>query len=267
MVSDIDEFFEEYGELADFAAQAHWQQVPQQLRRFLASLDVSPYPISQRIKWLQSLTNWEEIQKNYLKKQSGIGTGHVTWPEQQEMRLASQLLLFEQMALENLRPELFAREFYSSARNVNEGTQEMLNQAFRPFVYELRRYLKRNIDIAVPEIEEISFPKPIFVPASDRTITVDHNSPDYAEVSNTLKNLEAAIRESNNYDDMDDKDQRIAEIRAGRRLLEAVKVRADALHALLYQGLKYLAKKFADVTIGKIATAALLLLGRWTGLW
>jgi hypothetical protein len=174
------------------------------------------------------------------------------------------------MARGEIKAAIFAHTFISpSERNLNVNVSQLSQQLFIPTARLLRRHLER-VETAVPG-PDIT---PLFVPASDRTapasdrtVTLDHNTPDYAETVHSLEKVEHAIQEANDYDDPDDKEQRIAELSAGRRLLQATRARADALIALLYRGLLYLAKRFAEVAIGAAATAALALLGKLTGLW
>ena len=72
--------------------------------------------------------------------------------------------------------------------------------------------------------------------------------------------MTTAVREANDYPDGDDREQRLAELDAGRSLLDAPLVRVEALREVLVKGLKYLAGKFVESAIGIAATAALGLL-------
>jgi len=98
---------------------------------------------------------------------------------------------------------------------------------------------------------------PIGAPAADRVVTLDHNSRDYARATEAVVRATEALRGDNEYVDADDRDQRVAELEAGSRLLRAVRVRLDAIEVLLIAALKYLAKKFAEQAIGVLASAAI----------
>jgi len=98
-------------------------------------------------------------------------------------------------------------------------------------------------------------------------VSFDHNSPDYLETVRALENLEQAVQQSNDYPDQEDKEQRLAELSAGRRTMQAVRARAEVIITLLYRSVLYLAKKFADTAIGLLAVGTIALLGRLTGLW
>jgi hypothetical protein len=94
------------------------------------------------------------------------------------------------------------------------------------------------------------------VPASDRTVTINHNSEQYRHVREALENVEIVLREANDYPDIEDKEQRIVEVSAGKRLLESARVSAEAVNAVLLKPLIYLAKKFVDAAIGVAARIA-----------
>jgi hypothetical protein len=90
-------------------------------------------------------------------------------------------------------------------------------------------------------------------PASDRTVPLDHNSRAYQDAVTSLENVEKALRESNEYPDGEDREQRIAEISATRRLLNAPRVDVEKAKALGIRTLKYL----ADKAFGAIITLAI----------
>lgn len=143
---------------------------------------------------------------------------------------------------------------------MNDDLRHMSQQLFQPMARDLRRRLAQLSD---ENVVEVTFN----IPASDRTVTIDHNAADYARAIEDLDKLEELIRTANDYPESENRDQQIAELSASKRVLSASKIRIDVAISLIYKTLKYLAKKFADVTIGKIATGALVLIGRITGLW
>jgi hypothetical protein len=104
-------------------------------------------------------------------------------------------------------------------------------------------------------------------PASDRTVPLDHNSRAYRDAVSSLENVEKALRESNEYPDAEDREQRIAELSATRRLLDAPRVDVDKIQALGVRVLRYLADKVAGAAIGFAALSALGLLGKLVGLY
>ncbi|MEH2481887.1 histidinol-phosphate/aromatic aminotransferase/cobyric acid decarboxylase-like protein [Nitrobacteraceae bacterium AZCC 2146] len=92
--------------------------------------------------------------------------------------------------------------------------------------------------------------------SSDRVVRLDHNSPKYAEAKQALETLEKLLQETNDYPDPEDKEQKIAEISAARRLLQAVRVRVKAIVAVVGAALLYLASAFMTSGIGTAAKIA-----------
>ena len=96
------------------------------------------------------------------------------------------------------------------------------------------------------------FAKP--VPASDRTLSLGHNSPEQQHVLAKLDELVAAVEATNDFPgEPEFKEQLIAELSAGRRLLEAAKVRVRAAREALAPPLKWILEKAGGAIIGKIA--------------
>jgi hypothetical protein len=95
-------------------------------------------------------------------------------------------------------------------------------------------------------------------PAADRFVRIDHNSADYKKADDTLAQTIEAVRGNNEFanNDPEDYEQRLAELEAGTRLLQARRINPGWLKAGLLPALRYIAKKFADNAIGALATAA-----------
>jgi hypothetical protein len=121
---------------------------------------------------------------------------------------------------------------------------------------DLRRKLEAQLDASFG-FDEVKKPPEDPIPASDRTVSIDHNSAAYREADEALDRLEHTLVQANDYPDDEDKEQRIAEVSAVRRLLKSTKVRAYAIAALAGPTLTYLAKKFFDTGIGQAATKAI----------
>lgn len=95
------------------------------------------------------------------------------------------------------------------------------------------------------------------IPASDRVVSLGHNSPEQSRALEKIDEIVAAVQESNDFPgDEEAKQQIIAELSAGRRLLEASRVRVAALASTLAPPLKWLIEKAASSVVGRIATAA-----------
>lgn len=95
------------------------------------------------------------------------------------------------------------------------------------------------------------------IPASDRTVSLGHNSPEQVEAVAKIDELIAAIEKANDFpgDDLD-KQQIVAELSAGRRLLQATKLRIGALKETIAPALKFMMEKAAGSIVGKLANSA-----------
>lgn len=182
-----------------------------------------------------------------------VGSGSLDWPPETDRRLALQLSLFRAFAADREGVSDFCTKFMYAGNHYDDMVAEVNDQLFRPMARDLRRLLARELEAAVTGGEEAG------VPASDRYVRLDHNSPAYTQTVAALEAVVEAVRRDNEYGsaDPDDRDQRIAELEAGKRLLQEVRVRVDAAHALFVGTLGYLAVKFADAAIGNMANEAL----------
>ncbi len=68
--------------------------------------------------------------------------------------------------------------------------------------------------------------------------------------------MERVLNEANDYPDVEDKEQKVAEVSALRRLFLSTRVRVHAVMALAVPGLLYLAKTFANTGVGAAAKFA-----------
>jgi hypothetical protein len=95
------------------------------------------------------------------------------------------------------------------------------------------------------------------IPAADRTVSLGHNSPQQKQVLEKIDELIAAVEQTNEFPgDSDDKDLVVAELSAGRRLLQAANVRIAALRETLQPAIRFIMEKAAGSIIGKIANSA-----------
>jgi hypothetical protein len=261
MPDRISELLQEYDDLVSTIAGANHRLYQTSLAQWFSLIDATS-DFARVVSGLEALSDFDAWYEDLQRRQKSAGAD-LHLPNDQNAALGIQIALFRRMARGEINAAIFAHEFISPGeRNLNTNVGQLSQQLFIPTARSLRRQLERA------EAPGLSLDlSPLFVPASDRTVTLDHNAAEYAQAVRSLEKVEDAIQQANDYDDPKDKEQRIAELSAGKRLLQATRARADVLIALLYRGLLYLAKKFADVAIGVAATAALALLGRLTGLW
>jgi hypothetical protein len=82
------------------------------------------------------------------------------------------------------------------------------------------------------------------IPASDRTVSLGHNSAEQKQALEKIDELVAAVEASNDFPgDPELKEQLIAELSAGRRLLEAAKVQVSAVRTALGPPLRWILEK------------------------
>lgn len=101
------------------------------------------------------------------------------------------------------------------------------------------------------------------IPASDRVVSLDHNSAAYKDATKALDELIETVRIDNEYGDRapDEKEQLVASLTAGRRLLNAATIRLSAAYAILLPPLRYVADNFGKGAItaaGALALAAMV---------
>ena len=159
-----------------------------------------------------------------------------------------QLLLFRSMARGDINAAVLGKMYLpGSGQNINDTARAFINQYFRPMTKELIRHFRR-----VGEQGQRTA-----VPAADRVVRLDHNAAPYRDVVEALENLEKALQQANDYPDAEDKDQKIAEVSATRRLLQSIKVRVAAVIALIVPTVTYLATHFMGTAIDKVSTTVI----------
>jgi len=243
---DFASFRSLYDELADEVMRSHIQFLTDHLTNWFRVLDTTG-EVAPIIQKLQSKVGFEPWKKE-LEVSVRLNRS-LSWPKEPEERLATQLLLFRSAA-EGGNGEVIAgygwRFIPSQDPNINNSARRFIDQVFRPMAAELRRYLEREIAT---------------VPAADRSVPLDHNSKEYIEAVDAAEEVEKTIREANDFADQEEKEQRIAEVSAVRRLLQAARVRVEAIIVLL-KPLAELAKtKLKDNLAGMAVSAFLTLLG------
>jgi hypothetical protein len=249
-------FYSIYDELTGEVLRAMFAFAPQRLQEWFAHLDGEPEAARAIMKLETGLnfSQWYAIQGRRPKP----GSPKLDWPPDNDQRLGMQLLLFRSIAREDTNIGLLGKTYVpGSGTNINDNTRAFTDQVFRPMTKELVRYLRR---VGQAEAEGS-------VPAADRVVDLTHNSASLNDVADALEKLAAALRSANDYEDDNDKQQRIAEVEATKTLIKAPRVQGRAL-AFVKACLTYLAKKFADVSIGKIAALIIEKLAEIVGhLW
>jgi len=179
----------------------------------------------------------------------------ITWPDEPEKRLGMKLLLFRAVAAGDAGYLARLAHAYipSSDRNIENSAKRFIDQVFRPMAKELRKYLEEKVgEVAA-------------VPTSEGFVPLDHNSAGYIDVQDALEALERALVQSNDFPEAEEREQRVAEVSAARRLLNAVRVRLSALAELLRPLLKDYAKGLRGAIIAAAVTATMAALTGFFG--
>jgi hypothetical protein len=138
----------------------------------------------------------------------------------------------------------------------------MIDEIFNPFALELRANLASFLENNTTESVKTTFSHNI--PASNRFVTINHNSPQFGEIGDLLKSIEEDIRGINSID-QETKEVALGELRATKSILDAPAVRDDVIQNFLIPSLKWIAVKFAEYgvngLIGKLVAAIRLFFG------
>jgi hypothetical protein len=248
-MSDFTNFRAVYDELTDEVTRARYPFLPDHLRNWFDHLDSTPQvaPIVSRLQHGLDIDGW--AQQATVNNNRSLNFG-----SDREKALGMKLLLFRAFADKKQDIAGFGFQFLHVGRNVNDNARAFVEQVFNPMARELRRLLEG--ELLRPEGEKA--PPLVPVPASDRSVTIDHNSRAYADAEEAMEKLEIAIREANDFSDPLEKEQREAEVSAARRLLRATLVRLEPLAALLRP---ILVEYGTKVKTGLIAHAAAATVG------
>lgn len=242
----ISNFHVTYDSLVHDILGARHQFIAERLQEWFAILDETP-DVSRIISRLEEgldFKNWFGGCEN--SGESFEGNGKLTYPPTREGRLGMQLKLFRAVAQETLEAWELGHTYTYAGSNMDANAQAFIQQVFHPLQKDLLRHIDRQLENMKDEI-----------PASDRVVRIDHNSPSYREAEEALDNLEHGLQSTNEFPgEPEEKDQFIAEVSAARRLLQAARVRIVALVELLKPLLVQFVAKVKDGVIATLATAA-----------
>lgn len=117
---------------------------------------------------------------------------------------------------------------------------------------KVAKYIEDRNKIKEPDNQE--------VPASDRVVSIDHNSDDYKEAIGALEEFEKKAKVNNEFrglfTDPDDGDRILSEVRMGRELLQQARASVQAAKELLLRNLKWVAEQLPGTAINTLASKA-----------
>ena len=245
----LERFFDEYDEIGHRLSMARERDFARVLRTWFACLDEAPDIISGEIRRLEALQSWDIVHSEVVKTGgSMVGSGRLEWPDNKQRRLGGQLLVLRKLASEEIQAMNFALHyFYSGVNNIDSHVHEMASPLFEPHAAELRRRLEDMLEDALAD--------DVYVPASDRVVTLDHNSASFRRAAGALEETLARLRENNEMDP-DDKTRIELELDSGLKMIEAPKTRIQAAGVVLVGALKWLVDRFASSLVGIAAARA-----------
>ena len=245
----LERFFDEYDEIGRRLSSAQERDFARLLRTWFACLDEAPDIISGEIRRLEALQSWDIVHSEVVKTGgSMVGSGRLEWPDDKAHRLGGQLLLLRKLASEEIRAMDFSLHyFYSGVNNIDSHVHEMASLLFEPHTTELRRRLE--------DVLEDTLADDVYVPASDRVVTLDHNSDSFQLTVAALEETLSRLRENNEIDP-NDKTRIDLELDSGLQLLKAQKTRIQAAGVVLLGALKWLVDRFASSMVGIAAAKA-----------
>lgn len=243
-------FHASYAELVRDVETARHQFVAGRLQEWFALLDETP-DISRIIVGFQAGLDFDSWFKESKSTEKGMaGSAEFKWPDSREKRIGMQLLLFRAIAEGKLEAWRVGHTFTYSRNNLDDNSHALVEQVFSPLAGDLMRQINRELERVRDGI-----------PASDRIVPIDHNDDRTLAVTKELDALSEVLTEANDYPDNEEKGQRIAEVAAARRLLDAARVRVQALVELLRPLVAQYANGVKDnlVTLAVSATVAALI--------
>lgn len=245
---DLEDFTDEYADRANDVEASSYRTFAQRLRDWFTLLDETPQ-VSAVVTKLESTTDFQEWYTAGLGTVRGmVGSGRLAWADDRTTRLGQTIGLFRHLSQEEMAFSRFCSSFFWAGKNYDDMVYKITAEMFAPFARDLLKHIQRQVAS-----------KPIdAAPASDRIVTLDHNSAPYRELTTSLSRLEEHVRGLNDFPDSAEERERIlAELSAGGRLLAAARARVDGMVAVLLPALKWLGEKIADNLVSILVTAAM----------
>jgi len=203
---DFDQFAAEYNDLMSDVLSSEYRSFSMRLQDWLDFVDQSP-PSRATVKRLGETVNFYDWYNAALTTRGGsVGSGRLDWARDRTERLGQQLGLVRHLAVKEMAFADFSTDFMWAGSKFNDSVAMINDQIIRPFARDLLKHIER----AGASADE--------VPASDRIVTLDHNSPDVANLMEQIGLVKEAMTSSNSLRVEKDFERNLAEISAGRRL-------------------------------------------------
>lgn len=232
---------DEYDSLTNDVMASNYTNHTFSLKRWFFYLDNHPV-FSGQVKSLIDAVDFKKWYEDGKKTMTGmVGSGTLEWPLDTKSRLGFQLSLFRSFAEEETDVGDFCSYFMYTGSRYEDMVREVNDQYFRIMARDLRKLLK-------------SEPKQANIPASDRYVTLDHNSADYKKVIAVLTDLINKVETNNEFkvSDPEAQERTVTELNVSKALLSAKTITTGAV-TFISMVFVYLVSKFADGIIGAIA--------------
>lgn len=258
MTMDWEQFEADYTDLADDVSRANYTTYEQKLRDFIAHIDGCDWAKERASQLAPDFDFGPWYQKARGTTSSMVGSGTLDWAADRKKRLGQQLALFRHFADQQDAYMNFSTDFMFAGSKFDDMIAEINEQLFDPFTRDLLKDLSKHSPLETKSFD---------LPASDRVVGIDHNSAEYNDAEKNLEALERAVGSNNilGSESLEERDRIVAEISAARRLLNATRVRLDALWALVVPALKWIASKIADNVVQIAITAVITALAALCG--
>jgi hypothetical protein len=244
-------FLEELNEIEMMATSADHQEIQRVLQRWFYTIDRSPDPILALVSELIETTTLQSVNDNMVRIQNGIGNNQFVWPLDRQERLGGQHIFLRDASEDDFDFSKFLFSFYYEQHgNLNDASYQFVLRFFSTYIRELTRYLEMRLN-GDP------------VPASDRVVSVNHNSPKFKEIESSLAEVKKQVAESNS---LEDSERIQAELAAGEKILEPDTVRVSAVRLLLINPLSHIGKIVRDTALGQLALKVLGLIATYFGI-
>jgi hypothetical protein len=242
-----------YDEMTDEVERSSPQFAADHLENWFALLDETP-AVCEVVRAIESAAYLDSFRwlEQLVKTLSPSRDVQTSWPKGRDKRLGTQLYVFREIAKRSVKLGLFGQRFLPSIKNEDEGAKGAIEQVFLPMARDLRRRLEDTL----ADSDEPA------VPASDRTVRLDHNSAGYTDAIEALDRLEYTLRSANDFPgDAEEQQQRATEVSAARRLFEAMWVRVEPIVALLRPLVIQFGTALKTTLVGKAVAVVVKALG------
>ncbi len=211
--------------------------------------------------------NWRDMQAR------GEEEADPEWPKNPSDRMSLQLSLLTEFYKDSGPLKRFASLFLRA--NEFTAIRRVITHVFEPLARDLREAVSHTPEPTAPIMSSIdTSTQPTastaittattyddlagadLVPAADRMVTIGHNNPEYIDVVAGVDALISAVAGSNELR-ADDRDRLSAELRAGRELLNLVRVPLGLLRRTLETPVKWILASAMGGIVGNQAYALL----------